>query len=304
MCNIILGLLGWFRKTPYNLLLALLLMTHNLPAHAEEGVNVPTVALSSSVSSSQSERAASEEITPDITQLGVQLDPLDSPHPIPWNWVLTTQAELSAKGKPGVRYYRSPSLVSPDGMYAAYSRIQMDGEPELYKSRVTSVMFLENLHTGDLHTVTAVSPLSDNPLTGNEDADLPGAISILIPISWSKSGDRLLARQFEAMFSTSDASDFALIWDRKQNRTTTLAPKTLEDSLPLRYRLEYSAAVLLGWSQTQPDRVLFRAGEMGDENPPVWAVELNNQTTLALEEEPIIYGQFVNQVWAGPQARW
>ena len=293
MCNIIFGLLGWFRKTPYNLLLALLLMTHNLPAHADP-VNVPTVASPSSVSSSQPERAASEEITPEMTQLGVQLDPLDSPHPIPWNWVLTTHAELSAKGNSGVRYYRSPSLVSPDNLYAAYSRIQMDGEQELYKSRVTSVMFLENLQTGDLQTITAISPLSDNPMAANEDAEMSGAISILMPISWSKLGDRLLARQFEGMFSTSDATDFAVVWDRKQNRTTTLAPE----------RIEYSAAVLLGWSQTQPDQILFRAGEMGDEHPPVWAVALNNQTTLALEEETLIYGQFVNQVWAGPQARW
>lgn len=268
-------------------------MTHNLPAHADP-VNVPTVASPSSVSSSQPERAASEEITPEMTQLGVQLDPLDSPHPIPWNWVLTTHAELSAKGNSGVRYYRSPSLVSPDNLYAAYSRIQMDGEQELYKSRVTSVMFLENLQTGDLQTITAISPLSDNPMAANEDAEMPGAISILMPISWSKLGDRLLARQFEGMFSTSDATDFAVVWDRKQNRTTTLAPE----------RIEYNAAVLLGWSQTQPDQILFRAGEMGDEHPPVWAVALNNQTTLALEEETLIYGQFVNQVWAGPQARW
>jgi hypothetical protein len=268
-------------------------MSHNLPAHADP-VNVPIVATPSSVLSSQSSAPMPEEITPEMTQLGLQLDPLDSPHPIPWNWVLTTHAELSASGHSGIRYYRSPSLVSPDGLYAAYTRLQMDGEPELYKSRVTSVMFVENLQTGDLHTVTAASPLSDSPLAANEDAEMPGTISILIPVSWSKLSDRLLSRQFEGLFCTADASDFAVIWDRKQNRTATLAPE----------RIEYSTAVLLGWSQTQPDCVLFRAGEMGDENPPIWAVGPNNQTTLAQEEEPMIYGQQVNQVWAGPQARW
>lgn len=268
-------------------------MSHNLPAHADP-VNVPMVTTPSSVLSSQSSEEVSDEMTPDMTCSELQLDPLDSPHPIPWNWVLTTHAELSASGHSEVRYYRSPSLVSPDGLYAAYTRIQMDGEPELYKSRVTSVMFVENLQTGDLHTVTAASPLSDSPLGVNEEAQMPGTISILIPVSWSKLSDRLLSRQFEGLFCSADASDFAVVWDKKQNATATLAPD----------RIEYSYAVLLGWSPTQPDQVLFRAGEMGDEHPPVWAVGLNNQTNLAQEEEPIIYGQLVSQVWAGPQARW
>ncbi len=294
MCKKIFCLLGWFRKQPYNLLLIfVLLMAHNSPAQANP-VKVLIETSSSSVSSSQPSIEAPEEIAPDMTELGVQIDPLGSPHPIPWNWVLAAHAELSANGHSGVRYYRSPSLVSPDGLYAAYTRIQMEGEPELYHSRVTSVMFLENLQTGDLRTITAASPLSDNPLVGNEDADMPGAISILMPISWSKSSDRLLARQFEGMFNTSDASDYAVIWDRKQNRTTTIAPE----------RIDYSSAVLLGWSRTEPARVLFRAGELGDERWPVWAVDLNRQTILAHEEEPVVYGQLVNNVWAGPQARW
>lgn len=268
-------------------------MTYKLPAQADP-VNVPIGVSPSSVSSSHPSITAPEETAPDMTQAGVQLDPLGSPYPIPWNWVLATHTEINANGNSGVRYYRSPSLVSPDGRYAAYSRLQMEGQPELYRSRVTSVMFVENLQTGDLRTVTASSPLADNPLIGNEEADMPGAISILIPVSWSPASDRLLARQFEGMFSTSDASDYAVIWDRQQNRTTTIAPD----------RIEYSSAVLMGWSQIQPGQVLFRAGELGNEHPPLWAVDLNRQTTLASEDKPIVYGQLVNNVWAGPQARW
>lgn len=279
---------------PSRLLLALLLlMTQHLSAQADS-VNMPIGASPLLVPSSQGSIEEPEEIAPDMTQPGVQIDPLDSPHPIPWNWVLATHAEISASESSGTRYYRSQSLISPDGQYAAYSRIQMQGQPELYRSRVTSVMFVENLQTGDLRTITASSPLADNPLANNEEGDMPGAIAILIPVSWSKSSDRLLGRQFEGMFSTSDASDYAVIWERKQNRITTLAPK----------RIEYSYAVLLGWSQTHAERVLFRAGELGDERPPVWAVELNGQTALALEDKPTVYGQVVNQVWAGPQARW
>jgi hypothetical protein len=85
-----------------------------------------------------------------------------------------------------------------------------------------------------------------------------------------------------------------VVWDRQQNRTTTVAPE----------QIDYSTAVLLGWSQTKPDRVLFRAGEFGNERWSVLAVGLNGQTALALEDKPIIYGQVVNQIWAGPQARW
>jgi hypothetical protein len=294
MLKKILCFIGWFRSKPcLVLLVGLLLMTQDLSAQATPK-NVPMGAEPSVVPSSQTSREVPEEIAPDMIEPGVQLDPLDSPHPIPWNWVMATHNELSASRRFGTRYYRSQSLVSPDGQYAAYSRIQLQGQPELYYSRVTSVMFVENLQTGDLRTITPSSPLADNPLISHEEGDMPGTISILIPVSWSKSSDRLLARQFEGMLSTSDASDYAVVWDRKQNRISTIAPE----------RIEYSYAVLLGWSQSHPDQVLFRAGELGDVRPPVWAVNLNRQTSLALEDEPTIYGQVVNQVWAGPQARW
>ncbi|HEY9707743.1 MAG TPA: hypothetical protein V6D48_06015 [Oculatellaceae cyanobacterium] len=278
---------------PYRSLLpALLFMAQGLPAWADS-VNLPMVASLSVVPSSLPLIEVPEEIAPDMTELGVQIDPIDSPHPIPWNWVLATHAEISANGGFGIRYYRSPSLISPDGQYAAYSRIQMQAHSELYRSRVTSVMFVENLRTGDLRTIKASSPLADNPLVSNQEADMGGTFGIMIPISWSKSGDRILARQFEGVFNTSDASDYAVIWDRQQNRANTIAPD----------QIQYSSAVLLGWSEIDPDRVLFRTDEMGDEHWSVWAVDLNGQTALATEDNPSIYGQVVHQVWAGPQSR-
>lgn len=294
MLKRIVCLVGWWLKPPSQLLLAaLLFMVQSLPAQAVPEP-VPTRVRASVVPSSQSSIEVPEEIAPNMTETGVQIDPLDSPHPIPWNWVLATHADITAQQSSGVRYYRSQSLISPDGQYAAYSRIQMQGQPELHLSRVTSVMFVENLRNGDLRTITASSPLADNPMGSSEDANMPGTISILIPVSWSKSGDRLLARQFEGMFSTSDASDFAVVWDRLSNRTSTVIPQ----------RVEYSYAVLLGWSQRNPDRVLFRAGELGDEHWPVWTVNLHGDTALAQEDQPTVYGQVINQVWAGPQARW
>ena len=286
-------LVVWFLTQPNPSLLPTLLLTaHCLPAWADS-VNVPVAASLSVVPSSLPLIEVPEEIAPDMTELGVQIDPIDSPHPIPWNWVLAAHAEISAYGGSGIRYYRSPSLISPDGQYAAYSRIQMQADSELYRSRVTSVMFVENLRTGDLRTIKASSPLADNPLVSNQEADMGGTFGIMIPISWSKLGDRILARQFEGVFNTSDASDYAVIWDRQQNRALTIAPD----------QIQYSSAVLLGWSEIHPDRVLFRTDEMGDEHWSMWAVDLNGQTAVATEDNPSIYGQVVNQVWAGPQSR-
>lgn len=228
----------------------------------------------------------------------VPIDPLNSAYPIPWNWVLATYAELGenqgrSDSTQRTRFYRSPSLMSPDGQYAAYSRIRMQVEPHLHGSRVTSIMFLENTKTGDLRTIAAASPLSDNPFGGSEDAGNPGTISILMPVSWSENGDRLLARQFEGLFNSSHASDYAVVWQRQDNQTFTLVPNTTQ----------YTNAVLLGWSQADRDRVLFRAGNLGEEHWQIWAVNLKGETLLARQDRPIVYGQVLNQVWTGPQGR-
>jgi len=276
---------GWFCPQSYvPVFTAILLMIPGLSAALADSAPVPSTQALTEVSDS----------APDMTQQLVQVDPLDSPHPIPWNWVLTTQAEVAAKGNSGVRYYRSPSLISPDGQYAAYTRIEMLVYPELWRSRVSSVLFLENLHTGDLRTITASSPLADQPLARNEATNIPGKIAILIPVSWSASGDRLLSREFEGVFSTSDASDYAVVWDRQSNNTTTIVPNTEQ----------YSTAVLLGWSQTYPDQALFRAGDLGEEKWPLLAVDLKGQSVAVNEDQPKIFGQVVNNVWAGPQAHW
>ncbi|MDJ0714164.1 MAG: hypothetical protein QNJ54_08075 [Prochloraceae cyanobacterium] len=213
-----------------------------------------------------------------------QNDPIGSPHPIPWNWIMNTHSEFSQKGERNLRYCRTPSLISPDGQFAAYSRIQMQVEPELFHSRVTSVMFLENLQTGDLQTLNSLSILSNN--SEEEIVAPPGEIAILIPISWSEDGDRLLSRQFEGIFSTSDASDSAAIWERENNSTIVLSPAPAS----------HTHAVLLGWSQTNPERVLFRAGIIGEEEWPVLSVDLNGETNLATFDRPTIYGSRVKQV--------
>jgi hypothetical protein len=218
-------------------------------------------------------------------------DPLNSAYPVPWNWILQTQAEFTEKGGSGLRYYRTPALVSPDGQYAAYTRIQMQVESELYRSRVTSVMFLENLQTGELRVIRAASPIADHLSGAAVSGEMPGIISILMPVSWSANGERLLSRQFEGFLSTSDATDYAVIWERSANRTFTLSPD----------RTDYTTAVLLGWSDTNPERVLFRAGILGEEQWLNWSVALSGQTALASQDNSIVYGQLLTRSWTGGQ---
>lgn len=217
-------------------------------------------------------------------------DPLNSPYPVPWQWVMTMMADKNASAASAFRYYRTESLVSPDGTYAVYSRIQLQLSANFTQNRIASILFVENLQTGELQTIMPAAPFADNPFVADAVLNQPGTIAMLIPVAWSERGDRLLAREFESMFGSSLASDFAVIWDRPSNRTYTLAPT----------QVQYSNAVLLGWSRTHPSQVLFRAGNMGEEDWPIYAVDTSGQTTRAVEDQPIAFGQ-ANSIWAGPQ---
>lgn len=220
----------------------------------------------------------------------VQVDPLNSPHPIPWGWVMAMLASNASGRTSKLHYYRSPALISPDRCYAAYSRIQMQVHPEFFRSHVTSVLFLENLETGDLRAITPASPLADNPFL-DSGAELAGRISMVIPVSWSASGDRILAREFESLFCSDLASDYAVVVERTTGTVSTIAPTGVP----------YTNAVLLGWNEVCPEQVLFRAGMMGEEHWPIWAVGVDGGTVPATETRPVTYGQFNTNVWAGPQ---
>ena len=226
----------------------------------------------------------------------VNEDPLNSPHPVPWNWMMKTQEEYSQKGISGLRYYRSPALVSPDGKYAAYSRIEMRAEPELYASKALSVMFLENLKTGELQVIRAKSPIALYlEEAGENSEEMAGVISVLMPVSWSSNGDRLLARQFEGAFSSSDVSDYAVIWNKLTHESKTLAANAGINE-------EEDSSTLLGWSHTQPDQVLFRSATLGEETERIVSVGLNGKTMLVSDEEAVTYGRMINRSWTGVQA--
>ncbi|MCV3212292.1 hypothetical protein OGM63_01900 [Plectonema radiosum NIES-515] len=242
---------------------------------------------------------------PDESQTA-QTDPIGSPYPIPWQWIQSTQEAMSSKGG-GVRYYRSVPIVSPDGKYTVYSRIQLEVKPQMHNSRVSSVLFIEDRQTKNLRVVSSTSYNRDallNVKVSSPDANGEGTIGVLVPVSWSQKGDRFLARRFEAVFNTSDASDSAVIWDRQKNNTNTVAPGNLENAGSNEQEHD-KISVLLGWSKTQPDNVMFRTGELGDENWPLVTVSSDGKTDAATDiDQPTTYGEQVTQVWADPQVAY
>ncbi|MEH1810977.1 MAG: hypothetical protein V7K26_00310 [Nostoc sp.] len=233
-----------------------------------------------------------------------QIDPIGSPHPIPWKWITATQEAIASNGGSGVRHYRSVPVISPDGKYAVYSRVQLEVKPQMYNSRVTSVMFVQDMHTKKLWVMASTTPVSDPLLKVkavkeefSEENDPSGKIGVLVPVSWSEKGDRFLARKFEGIFNTGDSTDSAVIWDRQKNHTNTVAPVSEEEHEKI--------AVLLGWSKSQPDRVLFRAGELGEENWPLMQVANDGKTiTTTDNDRPITFGKKVTEIWAGPQVAY
>lgn len=201
-----------------------------------------------------------------------------------------TESPSENAANPTFHYYRSPSLLSLDRQYAAYSRIQIQVQAQ-FQSRATSILFIENLKTGDLQAVTPASPLADNPFI-SRGVEALGAISIVVPVSWSQTGNCLLAREFESLFGSDIASDYAVVVDCAENRVSTIAPT----------HLHYTTAILLGWSQSHPNQVLFRAGNLGDEHWDLWAVDTSGHTARSQDDRAVTFGHVVSSVWAGPQA--
>ncbi len=228
-------------------------------------------------------------------------DPLGSPHPIPWKWILATQEAIAANGGSGVRHYRSVPVTSPDGRYVVYSRVELEVRPEMYNSKVSSVMFVEDTQTNLLRVMASTGPVSD-PLLKQKlsslealDTDRSGKIGVLVPVSWSEKSDRFLARKFEGKFNTGDSTDQAVIWDRQKNNINTVAPAREEHE-------HHKIAILLGWSKNKPDNALFRAGEMGEEDWPLVQVTTDGQTVNSTDaDQPITFGEKITEVWAGPQ---
>ena len=146
-----------------------------------------------------------------------------------------------------------------------------------------------------ISTDKQIDPLLNKEASLPEEADNDGRIGVLVPVSWSEKGDRFLARKFVAIFNTADATDQAVIWDRQQNNINVVNPVQSEDD-------HEKIAILLGWSKKQPNNVLFRAGELGEENWPLVQVANDGKTVdiTAEEDQPITFGESA-KIWADPQ---
>jgi hypothetical protein len=260
-------------------------------------------------SNSTSQELATSTVTPRVGEITVreqpsesemtQTDPINSPHPIPWQWIMDTQEVVGAKGGSGVRYYRSKPVISPDGKYAIYSRVQMDVKPEMHNSRVNSVLFVEDRETKRLRVMASTSvvidPLLKRQASLAEQPDSDGKIGVLVPVSWSEKGDRFLARKFVAIFNTADATDQAVIWDRQQNNLNVVSPVESQDD-------HEKISILLGWSKKKPNNVLFRSGELGEENWPLLQVANDGRTVdiSAEGDQAVTFGER-GSIWADPQ---
>lgn len=221
----------------------------------------------------------------------MQVDPLNSPYPLPWQWILSTQARVAGNQQSAVYHYRSSSVRSPDGQWLAYSRLRLAARPQLWQCSVSSILFVENLSHGSLHPITARSPLAQDFWQQAEAA--PGAIALAQPIGWDRSGKRLLARQFEGYFCSSWATDYALIWDSHSHQAQTLQPL-----LP-----ELEVAVVMGWSQQQPEDVIFEAGMSGHAKLRRWQVNALGECQPGDQDQPQVFGEASVDLFAGPQAQ-
>jgi len=239
-------------------------------------------------------------------QAAQQQDPIGSPYPIPWKWIQSTHQAMTARGISGVRHHRSLPVISPDGRYAVYSRVQLDVKPEFHSSRVSSVLFVEDRQTKKLRIVSSTSTNYDplmkakiNNLQQQDDPNENGTIGVLVPVSWSEKGERFLARKFEGWLGTSDSTDRALIWDKQKNNSNTVAPAQAEEE-------HEKISILLGWSKTRPGHVMFKTGELGDEEWPLVNVSSDGKTISAAEiDQPVTYGQKVTKMWGNePQVAY
>ncbi len=218
-----------------------------------------------------------------------QYDPLNSPFPVPWHWLVAAQ---QSPGHGGYSYYRTSSLISPDQQYSSYSRIRLQAGHALADSRANSVLFVEDLVNSSLYAPLAASPLGNYPPAADPQAEVAGSFSLLMPIAWSMTGRYLLSRQFEGFFCSAYASDYAVVWDSKSRQSQTLAPRGVE----------HSYCVLLGWSSPQADGVLFRCGILGNPYPRKWLVTLDGQTLPATDQtKAFTYGK-VDDAWVGPHS--
>lgn len=208
-------------------------------------------------------------------------DPIKSPYPIPWNAIWDHQTQATQTHRSATLRYLSPPLRSPDGQIAAHSEIEIKIDPDFRRSHIFSQLILKTAQGQMLQTIPSSMHLGQGKVQETTARQLPGTIAMLVPAAWSKNGQRLLSRQFEAVFGSDVSSDYAVIWDREHLQTKTVTP------LPL----NYDSATLLGWSRNHPHQVLFRTDILGETQGSILAVDYQGGTIASQNDQAVQSGQ-------------
>lgn len=212
-----------------------------------------------------------------------QADPLNSPFPLPWAWIIEQQQLAAASHQAQTYAQKTATFISPDGLYQAQAELIFQAHPDFARNQLTSTLTITNTRTQAAQQWQSTS-LIDPELRQDLPPDDAGLIAVLWPVGWSASGEQLLVRHFQGLFSTDFASDVAVIWSRNEQTLTAVWPQSAE----------YDHAILLGWSQEQPNQVLFRTATMGEPQTQVWAVNHQQEMLARPNDRPQVYGQTLN----------
>ncbi|MEN9216444.1 MAG: hypothetical protein Q6K90_03860 [Gloeomargarita sp. HHBFW_bins_162] len=205
-------------------------------------------------------------------------DPLQSAYPMPWRWVwgMQTQAQRIRRSLWGST--QSPTLVSPDGRYSVFSRVQILAHQDYTRTQVSSTLHIRQSGGG--------LPIVLRPL-GQPKVLQPGQIWVLVPVSWSEDSRQLLVRQVSGWFGSSEISDSAVVWHSDGLGVRAVTPQAVA----------HTHSLLLGWSRETPTSILFETRLLGLERASLWQVSLDGLTLSAREDAPITYGQPQGETW-------
>ena len=219
-------------------------------------------------------------------------DPLHSAYPIPWDMIWQNQTQATQTGKVVSLRHVSDAIASPDGQRNAHSEISLELHPAVTQSRVVSQLIITDAKGAQIQKIASSMHLGEGMVKETSETAV-GTLSILMPATWSKDGQQLLARQFEAVFGSDVSSDYALVWNRNTQQVKTVAPVPQD----------YDTAILLGWSDRNPDQILFRTAILGEPNTALVAVNDDGITVASEGDRILSLSQKVMTAPAAPQAR-
>jgi hypothetical protein len=196
-------------------------------------------------------------------------DLLNSQYAIPWQAIQQAQDTVTRTGQAQSFQYRTPVSTAPDQQTQAYSELHLTLHPKPSHSFINSQLIIETKTQTYRFPSTLHLELAAQSSTSTAT---PGTFSIIMPAAWSADGQSLLLRQFEGLFGSDMASDYALVWQSSQSALQSYRPTAID----------YDSATLMGWSQNRPGEILFQTRLLG--NPTSQLVTVNPKssgTTLA-----------------------